>query len=96
MATPHVAGLAALLFEACPGATADQIERAILDSCTLTPGMMAERAGQGVPDGPTALAKLLNALGLSGPSGITNQSTPKKRRQTGGPTGSPTKPRRSG
>ena len=34
MATPHVAGLAALLLQAKPAATATQLERAILNSCS--------------------------------------------------------------
>ncbi len=55
MATPHIAGLAALLFEAAPAATIDQVEAAILGSCTLPKTMDAERANRGVP----------NALALS-------------------------------
>jgi subtilisin family serine protease len=58
MATPHVAGLAALLLGRHPQATADQVEQAVLESCTLPAGMPALRAGNGVPDGPTALARL--------------------------------------
>ena len=58
MATPHIAGLAALLFEAKPGATVDEVERAILRSCALSPGMTADRAGHGLPNGPRALALL--------------------------------------
>src|SRR5207249_2598062 len=58
MATPHIAGLAALLFEAKPGATVDEVERAILRSCALTPAMTTERAGLGLPNGPRALAVL--------------------------------------
>ena len=59
MATPHIAGLAALLFQAKPTATADQVERAIFASCQLPAGMSSERANRGVPDGPRALAALL-------------------------------------
>ena len=59
MATPHVAGLAALLFEAKPGATIDEVERAILKSCTRPAGMTADRGGHGVPNAPRALAALL-------------------------------------
>jgi subtilisin len=83
MATPHVAGLAALLFGAHPEATADQVERAILGSCTLPPGMLPERGSLGIPDGPTALAKLRNALGLLGSLGTPEQATPKRGRRTG-------------
>jgi subtilisin family serine protease len=57
MATPHIAGLAALLIEANPQVTVDQLERAILESCQL--GTMApHRAGRGLPDAVVALSKL--------------------------------------
>jgi subtilisin family serine protease len=58
MATPHIAGLAALLMEAKPQASIDQIEKAIFDSCALLPGELPERQGRGVPDGVQALALL--------------------------------------
>jgi subtilisin len=59
MATPHVAGLAALLFAAKPGATIDEVERAILESCARPAGMTSERGGHGVPNAPRALAALM-------------------------------------
>ncbi|HEX8915330.1 MAG TPA: S8 family serine peptidase, partial [Humisphaera sp.] len=59
MATPHVAGLAALLFEAAPDATASQVEAAILASCIRPASLSADRANRGVPDGPRALAALV-------------------------------------
>lgn len=58
MATPHVAGLAALLMEAAPRKTADEIERALFDSCKLGPHMAEERAHRGLPSGPRALRLL--------------------------------------
>lgn len=58
MAAPHVAGLAALLLQAVPGATVDDLEKAILDSCALPAGMLPERANRGVPDGPRAYQSL--------------------------------------
>lgn len=58
MAAPHVAGLAALLLQAQPSATAVQIEDAILSSCTLQRGMEPERANRGCPDAVKALAAL--------------------------------------
>jgi subtilisin family serine protease len=58
MATPHVAGLAALLFQANPDATADTVDQAIRKSCNLPSSMTADRAGAGVPDGPAALELL--------------------------------------
>lgn len=58
MATPHIAGLAALMLEAAPAATVDQIEDAILKSCTLGSGMTRERAGNGYPNALQAVAIL--------------------------------------
>ena len=58
MATPHIAGLAALLMEARPLKTAAEVESAIINSCRLEPNMSPNRAGQGVPDAMQALALL--------------------------------------
>jgi len=58
MATPHLSGLAALLFEAYPDATVAQLQTAICQSCSLEQSMPKERANLGMPDGPTALATL--------------------------------------
>lgn len=55
MATPHIAGLAALLMQAAPKVPADRIEEAILDSASLRPGMRPDRAGRGAPDAAKAL-----------------------------------------
>jgi subtilisin len=60
MATPHLSGLAALLFQACPQATVLQVQTAICQSCSLAPSMPKERANLGMPDGPSALAALQN------------------------------------
>lgn len=64
MATPHIAGLAALLLQAKPTASPDEIENAIFGSCTLAPGMFASRANRGYPDAIRALA-LLTGLDLT-------------------------------
>ncbi len=58
MATPHIAGLAALLWQAKPTATVNQIEKAIYASCTLPKGMSDLRANRGIPNAPKALAAL--------------------------------------
>jgi subtilisin family serine protease len=58
MATAHVSGLAALLFEARPDRTSGQVERAILRSCRLGPAMRPDRAHRGVPDAVAALRLL--------------------------------------
>lgn len=59
MATPHIAGLAALLLEARPESTVAELEHAILASCQLMPTMPPDRANRGVPNAPAALAALL-------------------------------------
>ena len=58
MATPHIAGLAALLMGARPKASVGRIERAIFDSCRLEPTMPRDRANRGLPDGVAALGLL--------------------------------------
>lgn len=58
MATPHVAGLAALLLEAKPNVSVSRLEKAILASCARPSGMSAERGGAGIP----AAVKALQAL----------------------------------
>jgi subtilisin len=59
MATPHISGLAALLLQAKPTATPDEVEAAIYASCRGGGGMPQERANRGMPNGPRALAHLL-------------------------------------
>jgi len=58
MATPHIAGLAALLWQAT-NATANEIEKAIFDSCQLALGLLPDRAGRGLPNGPRAYELLM-------------------------------------
>lgn len=60
MATPHVAGLAALLVQARPTASVAQVERAILGSAERGT-MDRERVNRGAVDGPRALARLTGA-----------------------------------
>ncbi|HSW03031.1 S8 family peptidase [Aquabacterium sp.] len=62
MATPHVAGLAALLFEAFPDASVAQVESAIFASARRSGHMPETRAGRGMPDAVLALAALKLAV----------------------------------
>jgi subtilisin family serine protease len=62
MATPHVAGIAALLWQAKPTATAAEIEQAIQGSAKLG-SMPAERAGRGLVD-PVRAYELLTGKRL--------------------------------
>lgn len=58
LATPHVSGLAAILLQAHPEATVDQLEKAIFDSCHKPTSFSRLRGNRGIPNGPLALAKL--------------------------------------
>ena len=58
MSTPHVAGLAALLLQAMPGANVAALEAAIFGSCSRPAGMPKDRANRGVPDAPRAITAL--------------------------------------
>jgi subtilisin family serine protease len=61
MAAPHIAGLAALLWEASPSATVDQIEAAILASCRRPATMSEARSNRGLPDAVVARDTLTGA-----------------------------------
>lgn len=58
MATPHVAGLAALLLQAKPNTTVARLEQAIFRSCARPGSMPSSRANRGFPDAVAALAAL--------------------------------------
>lgn len=77
MATPHVAGVAALLRQAAPSATVDQIEKAIFDSCSLPASMTLDQANRGFPDAERALGLLLSTSS-GAPSAPTPPAAPKK------------------
>ena len=62
MATPHVAGIAAMLFEAKPTATPDEIETALRNSARVFP-MACSGCGTGIADANAAL----NAIGGTAP-----------------------------
>jgi subtilisin len=76
MATPHIAGLAALLFEAKPTATVNEVETAILNSCQLG-SISFERGNRGFPDAVRALMALIGT-----PIGGSSKSTAKKGTKT--------------
>jgi subtilisin len=58
MATPHVAGLAALLLQAQPKASVTRLETAIFTSCLKPRAMRVERGNRGIPAGVKALESL--------------------------------------
>ncbi len=61
MAAPHVAGVAALMFEANPNATPDQIEQAMVDSARAFPGgsdCNTSNCGAGIIDAAAAIAEI--------------------------------------
>jgi subtilisin len=64
MATPHVAGIAALLLQAKPSATAADLQQAILQSCKPITGEPPLRYGHGVVQPDQAL-KLLTGTAAS-------------------------------
>lgn len=81
MATPHIAGLAALLFEALGNTMTGEpavnaVETAIFTSCQLPPGMAQERGNRGVPDGLRALAALPVPGGPAGGGGAEGAAAP--------------------
>jgi len=80
MATPHVAGLAALLLQAKPSATADELERAIVGSCSLPAGMPQARGSHGVPDAVLAFQLL---TGSQLPAAVAAPRATVKRRVRG-------------
>ena len=61
MAAPHISGLAALLLDACPTATIDQLQAAIVGSCNNPNNISPDRIGAGIPDAIKALEILTGA-----------------------------------
>lgn len=85
MATPHVSGVAALLFEAKPEATVAEVEAALFAGCTRPKGMLEERGGRGVLDAAMAFERLTGAsLGTSAPTAPKKvvKKTAKKKKST--------------
>jgi len=77
MATPHVAGLAALLWEAKPTATAHEIAQAIFASCQLSKSMTSDRGNRGVPVAAAALTMLTGVK----PPAATQVAVPGRKRR---------------
>jgi subtilisin family serine protease len=75
MAAPHVAGLAALLCEARPQASVEEIERAIYASCNLPATVPPDRGSRGIPDATAAFTFL---------TGVTIGATPRPATTAGG------------
>ncbi len=65
MAAPHVAGVAALLYEAKPSATPDEIKAAIIDSAGSFPGT-CNQCGSGITDANAAIDELIGTGSGSG------------------------------
>jgi subtilisin family serine protease len=59
MAAAHVAGTAALLFQAKAGATAEEVEEAILTTCLPLPESSERRSGRGLVNPVKALEVIL-------------------------------------
>jgi subtilisin family serine protease len=66
MAAPHCTGLAALLWEAVPEASVDQIEQAIFASARRPASLEKDRANRGVPDAVRALKGLQELVSEAG------------------------------
>ncbi|MDQ3014089.1 MAG: S8 family serine peptidase, partial [Acidobacteriota bacterium] len=79
MATPHITGLAALLMEAAPTATIDQIEQAIFSSCSAA-AIPPERGNRGLPNAVRALATLtgINLVSTTGGGTASAKKAAKK------------------
>jgi subtilisin len=88
MATPHVAGLAALLMDAVPGTTIDQVEGSILASCRRPASVSEARGNRGLPSAPRALKALRDAASArsKAPTAAANASgrRARSRRRTAG------------
>jgi subtilisin family serine protease len=82
MATPHVAGLAALLLQAKPKATATELEEAILRSCSRPAGMPQARGNRGVPDAAKAFGILTGAALPVAASAAPSTKPPRRAKPT--------------
>jgi len=74
MAAPHVAGAAALLYQADPAITPDEVETALVDSARAFPGTCAQ-CGSGIVDATAALDSLDGGGTDPGPGGYEQTVT---------------------
>jgi subtilisin len=79
MATPHIAGLAALLLQAKPTASADELERAVFASCKRPQGMQVQRGNRGIPDAVDAFAALMGQPPM--PAAVETRPRPGRRQR---------------
>jgi subtilisin family serine protease len=95
MATPHISGLAALLMQAVPGASIDQVEQAIIASCARSAGGPPDRQGHGFPDAPKALKALQTTTGTAAAPArpAATPARPKAKKKTARPAATPARPR---
>ena len=84
MATPHLAGLAALLLEAHPNHTLDAVESAIFNSCARPTGMLLSRGNRGIPDATRAL-DLLGRVRIGDPSVLERADRKPAKKRSGRP-----------
>ena len=90
MATPHIAGLAAVLLQAKPGATISQLEQAIVGSCVRPKSMKEARANRGVPDAARAYQLLTGTpLPAAAMAAAAGRKVAKPSKRTAGSTRPP-------
>ena len=92
MASPHITGLAALLLEAKPSATIDEIENALYQSCTVGT-IPTERGNRGFPDAVRAFEALTGTTlsdsavkPLKKPAGPAKKPKPSTAKSAKGPS----------
>jgi len=61
MAAAHVAGIAALLFQTAPTATVEDVQDALLTTCTPLPESSEDRCGKGLVNPVKALEAILSS-----------------------------------
>lgn len=80
MAAPHLAGIAALLYDAKPNATPDEVENAIKLSAQAFVGTCSQ-CGTGLADANAAIDEILNPTPIADPVGWTETALSSKTRK---------------